>query len=76
MTQRIIASQSRTGRQGNLFAFYALRNGNSRRHNRHNLCLCDSGGGRIYSNDSRVLSFCKAHMPSDYPLSFLSTSFM
>jgi hypothetical protein len=39
-----LPSQSRTGRQGNLFAFYALRNGNSRRHNRHNLCLCDSGG--------------------------------
>jgi hypothetical protein len=37
-------SQSQIDRQIGLFAFYDLRNDNSRRRNRHNLCLCGSGG--------------------------------
>lgn len=39
-----LSSQSQIGRQISLFAFYDLRNDNSRRRNRRNLCLCGSDG--------------------------------
>ena len=56
------SSQSQIGRQISLFAFYALYNGNSRRRNRHNLCLCGNAGNVLRQFCFEPLLSCLFHL--------------
>ena len=54
--------KNQTGRQRNLFVFYALHNGNSRHHNHRNLYLYDNFDNVLRHILFAWLLFCQFHL--------------